>query len=107
MKFEYVLDKFIALGPKVYGGRFPDGREFTKVKGFKEEVSLDTLEALLDQNPVIPEELKHSKWFRDIEAGSIKETESEYALRPTNTKRELVYENGKLVSTQNKVIKLD
>ena len=77
------------------------------MKGFKENVSLDTLEALLDQNPVIPEELKHSKWFRDIEAGTIKETESEYALRPTNTKRELVYENGKLVSTQNKVIKLD
>ena len=41
---EYILDKFVALGPKVYGGFDIKGNEFTKAKGLKSKVSVAQLE---------------------------------------------------------------
>ena len=102
MKLEKVLTKFIALGPKVYGGITVDGVEFTKVKGFKKKVDLSVLEKLLHENCKI--ELSHDKWNRSIPNGSITVKETEYTLKPTGRKRSLVYSNGILVGTSNIVI---
>lgn len=40
LKLERGLTNFISLAPKVYGGIDTEGNEFTKVKGFKNKVSL-------------------------------------------------------------------
>nr|YP_010697864.1 DNA polymerase [Phellinidium ferrugineofuscum]WCF76825.1 DNA polymerase [Phellinidium ferrugineofuscum] len=102
MKLEHVLTKYVGIGPKVYGGIDTEGNEFTKVKGFKGCVSLDQLERLLDSNGSI--ELNQEKWFRSVEQGTITIKNSSYDLKPTNNKRELIYEGGKLVGTKNIVI---
>lgn len=46
-KLEHVLDKFVAIGPKVYGGIDINGNEFTKTKGLKSKLSVSQLEDLL------------------------------------------------------------
>lgn len=46
-KLEDSYFKFIGLGPKVYGTLNIDGTEKTKVKGFKNKMSLENLESLL------------------------------------------------------------
>nr|YP_009690256.1 hypothetical protein PPIT_000140 [Porodaedalea pini]QEG57036.1 hypothetical protein PPIT_000140 [Porodaedalea pini] len=50
MKLEHVLTKFVALGPKVYGGMDLEGNEFTKTKGLKTSLSLIDLENLLNED---------------------------------------------------------
>ena len=72
-KLERVLTKFISIGPKVYGGIDLDGNEFTKVKGFKNPLSVNLLEILLqeniDNNNSI--ELIHEKWSKHLTEGFI------------------------------------
>jgi hypothetical protein len=46
MKLEHILSDFVSLGPKVYGGKTIEGFEFTKVKGFKENLPLSLLRML-------------------------------------------------------------
>ena len=103
MKLEGILNRFIALGPKVYGGCYEDGTTFVKVKGFKNNPSLDQLENLLIENAK-PLLLNQEKWFSSKENATIKVCETPYSLKLNNLKRELVYSNNALVSTSNKVI---
>lgn len=104
MKLEYILNKFVALGPKVYGGVRTDETEFTKVKGFKEGVSLSQLETLLNQPEGSSTELSQEKWFKHMESGDISYQDMKYTLRATATKRRLVFESNRLVSTSNIVV---
>lgn len=101
-KLEKVLTKFIALGPKVYGGRTVDGTEFVKTKGLKTSVSLEQLQELLVEKE--SKVFKHEKSFNSLEEGFIKQEDQDYTLRPTSIKRNLVYKNGILVATENIVI---
>ena len=63
-KLEEVLTKFVALGPKVYGGIDTSGKEFVKVKGFKKSISLNNLETLLNKDNVLS--LNQEKWFKKL-----------------------------------------
>lgn len=111
MKLENVFKKSVYLGPKMYGGLFntfivdKDGNcnaAITKIKGYKNIVSFDTLENLLHikDNNIQKTELKHDKWFRDFSKGEILIKEQIYTLTPTQNKRELIIHNNKIVDTQ-------
>lgn len=102
MKLEQVLTKLVALGPKVYGGIDLDGNQFTKAKGLKTPVSLIELESLLNNDNSLV--LNHDKWFSSLDKGTIAINPTTYDLKPTDTKRNLVYKNGILVGTSNKTI---
>lgn len=102
LKLEHVLNKFVALGPKVYGGVDISGNEFTKTKGLKSKISVSQLETLLQEN--ISLDIPQEKWFNNLVDSNIAIKNSSYNLRPTNYKRELIYENGTLVGTSNKEV---
>lgn len=97
-----MLTKFVALGPKVYGGRLVDGTEFVKAKGLKTSVTLEQLQGLLVENE--SKVFKHEKSFNSLKEGFIKQEDQDYTLRPTSIKRNLVYKNGILIGTENIVI---
>ena len=50
MKLEYIFKEGVYLAPKVYGGITTEGKEITKVKGFKNKISYETLKSLLTLN---------------------------------------------------------
>ena len=94
---EYLL--FIALGPKVYGALNKNGKSYTKIKGFKDKISLEALESLLNENNSL--DLNQLKWFKSLSKGNITLQISPYDLKPNSNKRLLVYKNNILVDTKN------
>ena len=104
MKLENVLTDFVAIAPKVYGGVTVNGEEFTKVKGFKDSVSFIQLKSLLN-NDKGQLKLMHQKWINQTSNSLIKIKDSEYNLKPTTNKRELIFRNNTLVGTKSKVFK--
>jgi hypothetical protein len=100
MKLEKVLTRFIALGPKIYGGITTEGLEFTKVKGLKVKLSLNQLEYLLSEPKL---DLDQEKWYKDLSKAVISIKEDGYSLRATAFKRNLVFKKGKLIDTKNRV----
>lgn len=100
MKLEYVLTKFVALGPKVYGGININGIEFTKTKGLKTKITVNQLLELLNENNSI--NVPQEKWFNQLVDSTISIKETSYNLKPTDYKRKLVYKNGVLIGTENK-----
>ena len=60
-KLENEYFKFISIALKVYGAIDIKGNEYTKIKGFKENISLSNLESLLYKDSHF--HLKHEKWF--------------------------------------------
>lgn len=95
-----VLDSFVALGPKVYGGRTVDGIEFTKTKGLKTKVTLNQLAGLLKKDSSV--NLEQVKWFNHLGDSTISVKELTYDLKPTDLKRNLVYKDGLIVGISNK-----
>jgi hypothetical protein len=71
MKLEYIFNKAVYLGPKVYGGITTEGTEIIKVKGYKnkdqlfeDQLNVKTLESLLyldKNNEIDKKELYHQK----------------------------------------------
>lgn len=104
-KLEATLVDFVALGPKVYGGKTIQGVEFTKVKGLKTPVSLGQLKALLQKDNIL--NLNQSKWYNQITDSTISIRDMAYNLKPTSDKRDLIYRNGVLAGTSNKIINED
>jgi hypothetical protein len=111
MKLENMFQKSVYLGPKMYGGLYNTfivdnngncNASITKVKGYKDIVSFDTLENLLNiKDDNIPKtELTHEKWFRDFSKVEILVKEQIYTLTPTQNKRELIIHNNKIVDTK-------
>lgn len=98
MVLEKEYKEFVALAPKVYGGVLTNGKEITKVKGFKNSISFYNLKSLLEENKSL--ELNQTKWFRFIDKGSISIKDQIYTLVPTANKRTLIYKNGILISTK-------
>jgi len=106
-KLEKYIEEGIFLGPKFYGLRIGGNRlthftEITKIKGYKGIASFSDLKSLLNEGAIL--NLKHEKWFRNIDHGVITAKEIAYKAAVNNNKRELVYENGKLVGTKPLVI---
>jgi hypothetical protein len=52
-KLEYVFKEAIFLAPKVYGGITGEGKEITKVKGFKNKITFNELKELLNKNKTL------------------------------------------------------
>lgn len=50
MKLENQLKEGTFIAPKVYGGVLTDGTEFTKIKGFKDNLSYLEMKTLLNEN---------------------------------------------------------
>lgn len=100
LKIEKTLSKFIAIGPKVYGGVDINGNEFVKTKGLKTKLTVTQLEQLLIENNTL--DVSQEKWFNNIKDGYISVKDSDYNLKPTSFKRNLVNSNGVLVGTANK-----
>nr|YP_009690413.1 DNA polymerase family B [Coniferiporia sulphurascens]QEG57193.1 DNA polymerase family B [Coniferiporia sulphurascens] len=67
LKLEHVLSKLVALGAKMYGGVTDSGKEFTKVKGLKNKLSVADLELLLQQDTT--KVVDQSKWFKSLTNG--------------------------------------
>lgn len=104
LKLENVISDFTALGPKAYGFITVGGKEIIKTKGFNKDISYLELNSLLDQNNIKKLKLNQDKWFTNFEEGTIEIKNTPYSLKPTDKKRELIYENDLLVGTSNKVI---
>nr|YP_010691084.1 DNA polymerase [Phellinus igniarius]WBU93185.1 DNA polymerase [Phellinus igniarius] len=102
-KLVEVLTDFVALAPKVYGGKSVDEIEFTKVKGLKTPVTLDQIKGLLLENNNLT--IDQKKWFNHITESTISEKDIAYNLKPTNNKRNLIFKKGLLIGTSSKVIK--
>ena len=98
-KLEKILTKLVALGPKVYGGVDTSGKEFVKVKGYKNSISLNELELLLNKDNVLT--LNQEKWFKKLIDSTIIVKESNYNLTTTFNKRLPIYQGNILVGTQN------
>ena len=103
-KLENEYFKFISIAPKVYGVIDIKGNEYTKVKGFKEKLSLSNLESLLYKDSHL--KLKHEKWFKDFNKSTIEIKLSEYDLKITHNKRiSLFNTNNKFYNTKNIIVK--
>lgn len=112
MKLENIFQKVAYLGPKVYGGLLSTfivdtkgncTASVTKVKGFKDVISFNTLEDLLKtslDNNIQSTTLEHEKWFRNWEKGEILIKEQIYTLTPTQNKRELIIQDNNIVDTK-------
>lgn len=98
-KLEDSYYKFIGLGAKVYGTLNTEGVEKTKVKGFKDNVSLENLENLLVESS--HNKLSHEKWFKYMNRGMLTFKISSYDLKLNNNKRICIFENNKFTKTKN------
>lgn len=98
-KLEDSYYKFISLGAKVYGTLNTKGVEQTKVKGFKDKISLDKLETLLIKDS--HSTLKLEKWFKSMNNSMITIKMSPYNLKICDSKREAIFENNKFTKTKN------
>nr|YP_009693758.1 hypothetical protein [Inonotus obliquus]BBN21284.1 hypothetical protein [Inonotus obliquus] len=98
-KLEDSYYKFIGLAPKVYGTLNTEGVEKTKVKGFKDKVSLENLESLLVESS--HNILNHEKWFKNMNKALISVKISPYDLKTNNNKRICIFEENKFSQTKN------
>jgi DNA polymerase type B, organellar and viral len=98
MVLEKEYKEFVSLAPKVYGGILTNGKEFTKIKGFKNSISFEQLKSLLEENKSL--KLEQTKWFRFISKGSITIKNQIYTLVATANKRKIIYKDKKLIGTK-------
>jgi hypothetical protein len=104
-KKEYDIDKAVFISPKCYSLIKTNGEYVNKIKGFKDakNVPFSAMESLLEVNKTL--ELTHNKWFRNLGKGEISILEQAYLLKATDSKREFIYSNNKIVGT--KALKID
>lgn len=115
MKWENIFQKAVLLGPKVYGGLLyyfivdTEGNctaAITKVKGYKNIISFNMLEELLQlkDNKLATTELTPDKWILNFDKGEILMKEHMYTLTPTHNKRALVIKDNHIVDTKPYII---
>ena len=98
-KLENIYKEICFLSPKVYGGITINGKEIIKIKGYKNIIPFNQLKSLLMKNKSL--NLYQDKWFRSLVDANIIIENVNYKIRPTNVKRQLNYNNGRLISTSN------
>lgn len=99
LKLEKNLAKGVFIAPKVYGGILNTGEAFTKVKGFKNNVTFDQLKQLLNKS-VDHIDLNQEKWYKSLSEGTITLKDQIYTLQVTENKRKLVYYDDYLIRTE-------
>jgi len=101
MKLECVCDDAIFLAPKVYS-LLTNNVLVKKIKGLTTEainnITFENLLELLNKDFTI--EAKQEKWYKDLSEGNISIKNLIYTLKVTGNKRELIYENNKLINTK-------
>ena len=99
MKLEYIVEKGIFLAPKLYCLK-TNNEIITKTRGLSHNIQLniEDFENLLFKDSEIIK--KQDKWFKSIYSGTIKIEELPYSIKYTDNKRELIFNNGKLVNTK-------
>jgi len=97
-KLENHFKEIVFLAPKVYGGITAAGKEITKVKGYKNKIALEELKSLLVKDSSL--EIKQELWFKKLKEGNITLKDQIYTLHTTDSKRQLIYENNKLIGTK-------
>lgn len=104
MDLENTYSKFITFGPKFYAGVTSEGKEIVKVKGLSHNVlpSFSELELLLDKGKYLEKE--QTKVFKDVGLSEITLQNLPYILKPTDNKRDFVYDGDKIIATKNKII---
>ena len=106
-KLVHLFKEFVALAPKVYGGIDTKGNQVIKTKGLKSNLTFSQLKNLLNEKIFTSTNktniFTQTKWFNNLEKGTIVEKEINYNLKPTDNKRNLVYKNGIFVDTTNKL----
>jgi len=86
LKYEETYIESLFLLPKVYGGIIKDSDlEFTKVKGFKDQVEFSDLKKILFKNKEL--ELSQNIWRRDMLKSEIKIMKSPYHISLNDNKR--------------------
>lgn len=99
---EYLYCVF--LGPKSYACFDINGNCYSKVKGYSSQISIEEMSNLLNEKIDDKLELSQEKWKRFLASSKILIKKTTYDLIVNNNKRELVYENGRLTRTENKLI---
>jgi len=98
-KLEHIFKEAVFLAPKVYGGIAINNDnstyELIKVKGYKNIISFDDLKSLLELNSKLV--LHQEKWYKNYTSGNITIKNEIYTLSVTSNKRELIYNNSKIL----------
>jgi hypothetical protein len=99
-KLENIFKEIVFLGPKMYAGITTDGKYICKIKEYKNalEIPFSTMKSLLNKDVSL--KLEHVKWFRNISKGEILMIEQLYELLISNSKRNIIYQNGIAVNTE-------
>lgn len=96
-KFEHKFKEVIYIAPKVYAAITNNGKEFIKIKGYKEEVKYDKIyEVLKEKNKL---KLTQEKWYKNVSKGVITTKIEDYSLMATENKRKLLYKDNILVGS--------
>jgi hypothetical protein len=98
MKLEEIFQKVVYLSPKCYGGINTKNQEIIKIKGSKKKIKFNELYKLLNKNEMI--NIKQEKWYKLINDRAILVKNEYYTLMVTNNKRNLIYEDNILISTE-------
>lgn len=101
LKLEYICKRVIFLAAKLYCLETDSNKLITKVKGLKDTTTLkyEDFENLLNKDFII--EKTHKKWSRNLSESKINILKQIYSIKVTENKRELIYDNNKLVSTKS------
>ena len=98
LKLEYICKDAVFLAPKVYS-LLTDNGLIVKIKGLTKKsidnITLDQLNELIFKDSKI--EANQEKWYKDISSGNISIKDQIYTLKVTGNKRDLIYDNDKLI----------
>ena len=84
----------------MYACKSISGHEYSKVKGYKETIPLEILSKFLNVNH--SESLSQTRWFKFVKNSYIKvDDNSNFKLRITDLKRNLIYDGNQLVGTES------
>jgi DNA polymerase elongation subunit (family B) len=107
LKLEGIYDQSLFLAPKVYALKNKD-EEIIKIKGLTKDaikqnnITFEILATLLSEDYKLT--FNQNKWFKSFEKANIQILEQIYTLKVTSLKRNLIYEDGKLVNTRPIII---
>lgn len=101
LELESINDKAIFLSPKVYC-LLSNNQIISKVKGLREneisKLKMDDFEKLLYKDSSL--KINHEKHFKSLKDATVEVRKQIYTLKCTSNKRELIYDDNKLINTK-------
>ena len=99
---QYIYSLF--LGPKTYACLDIHGKAYSKIKGYSSNISIGELYKRVNENG--GEALNRKRWRTFIGEAKVLVKGTTYDLMATANKRNLVFKNGRLSGTTNRIIKI-